>query len=275
MDAVLRRIPPGVIGTVGRWQFRIPPLRWATRRWSHLLTARAGVIEHGAGSGLRFNCTGGHPGYLLGTSEPAEQEFVRRRLHSGDVFYDIGANIGFYTTIAGRLVGPQGSVFAFEPDPTCAQQVKLNADLNDFSNVTVVDVAVSDSPGTMTLQRGEEFGQGSTHNRLAVGSDASGLQVKVIAVDEWRSQSNAPAPTLVMIDVEGAEIHVLRGMLATIREHKPLILCEVHWLGEVFDEFVDVYLRPLGYQVSALGGEEVGSAGRWHAVLDARAWDTP
>ena len=268
MDAVIRLIPPKFIGRIGCWQFRFPPLRWATRRWSYLLTARAGIIQHGAGSGLRFNCNGGHPGYLLGTSEPTEQDFVCRRLHLGEVFYDIGANIGFYSTIAGRLVGPQGRVVAFEPDPVCATQARLNADLNAFDHVTVVVAAVSDKPGAMRMQRGEDVGQGSAHNRLAAASDSTGIPVRVVTVDGWRAENDASPPTFVMIDVEGAEIDVLRGMLTTIRDYKPLILCEVHWLGDLFNEFVDAHLRPLGYEVTALGAEEVGSLGRWHAVLD-------
>jgi hypothetical protein len=70
-----------------------------------------------------------------------------------------------------------------------------------------------------------------------------------------------------MIDVEGAEIDVLRGMADTIGEHKPIIVCEVHWIGSAFDRYVERELCPLGYRMAALESEPTGSTARWHAVL--------
>jgi hypothetical protein len=73
---------------------------------------------------------------------------------------------------------------------------------------------------------------------------------------------------MVMIDVEGAEIRVLRGMRSLLTEHRPVICCEVHWLGEQFTDFVRDELVPLGYELATMvGGAPVTGIERWHAVL--------
>jgi FkbM family methyltransferase len=214
-----------VIRAVGRWQFKLAPLRWLVERLTPRLTQRCGDIAHGIGAGLRFDATGGQPGFLLGTAEPEEQAVSAQHLVLGGVFYDIGANIGFYSTLAGRLVGPGGHVYGFEPTPASAAQAKRNAELNGFSHIEIVEVAASDSTGRMTLAADA----GSATNHLT--STGDGIDVAVITIDSWRAQTKAQPPTVVMIDVEGSELRVLGGMLDTIRQQKPVILCEVHWIG--------------------------------------------
>jgi FkbM family methyltransferase len=258
---VLSKLPPGLVRGMGRLQFRYPALRWIVRRLDSRLTEAQGVIVHGVGAGLRFNATGGHPGYLIGTSEPLEQEMLRHHLQPGSVFYDVGANIGFFSTLAGRLVAPGGSVWAFEPFPSSAQRARENATLNGFAHVTVTEAAVGRECGRLTLA----LGKGSQEHRAA--SDGEGMQVDVVSIDAWRARVGAPAPTVVMIDAEGAELDVLEGMIGVLTEHRPVVACEVHWLGHDFDEFVEHRLSPLGYVLSSLDGTAHQGVERWHALL--------
>jgi FkbM family methyltransferase len=265
--ALLRRgvatLPTPMVRAVGRAQFRYPALRRLLLRVNAQLTESEGVIGRGVGAGLLFNATGGYPGYLLGTSEPEEQEMIKRLLAPGAVFYDIGANVGFFSTLAARLVGPQGHVYAFEPFPESAARARANAALNNFDHVTVVEAAVSRGNGRLTLALSDSS---ATHH-LATGVE--GLLVDVVGIDMWRADANAPAPTLVMIDTEGAELDVLEGMSNLLREHRPWVLCEVHWLGDAFTDYFAEQLEPLGYRLSNLHGGPVPSgAVRWHAVLD-------
>jgi FkbM family methyltransferase len=256
---IVSRLPPGVVRAVGRAQFRSPLIARGVRLATGRLTS-AGTIRHGVGAGLRFDATGGYPGYLLGTSEPEEQAFVAAHLVPGGVFYDIGANVGFYSTIAARLVGPTGHVYAFEPHPTSAASADQNAQLNGFTNVTVVPAAVSDTDGRTTLSLAEI----SAKNHLA---DGPGIEVDVITLDHWRRRCDARPPTLVMIDAEGAELNVLDGMRETLVEHRPVVCCEVHWLGDRFLDYCRRDLAPLGYRVTNLDGGSWPSHGRWHAAL--------
>lgn len=257
---VVLRLPPGLVRAIGRAQFRSPLIARAARLAASNLTT-TGTIRHGAGAGLRFDATGGYPGYLLGTSEPEEQAFVAANLAPGAVFYDIGANIGFYSTIAARLVGASGCVYAFEPYPKSSAGALRNARLNGFTNVTVVTAAVSDTNGHMMLRLSDHAAQ----HRLAEGT---GVPVEVVTIDQWIRRENARPPTLVMIDVEGAELQALEGMRATLLEHRPVVCCEVHWLGQAFVDYCHDQLASMGYSMTNLNGGPIPIApSRWHAVL--------
>lgn len=223
-------------------------------------------MRHGVGAGLRFDASGGQPGYALGTSEPAEQEALARLLRPGAVLYDIGANIGFFAVIGARLVGDAGRVYAFEPFPPAAAQLRRNAALNAQDQVTVVEAAVGAAPSSMHLATGD----GWVTNRLTDDQATDGIQVDVVAIDGWRAAAGAPAPDVVLLDVEGAEIDALRGMLGTLASDRPTVLCEVHWIVEEFFNFVEEHLAPLGYRLEALEGDVPTTPERWHAVLSAR-----
>jgi FkbM family methyltransferase len=261
LDRLLGAVPPRAIRFVGQAQFRHPLLRRATRRLDGLMTGREGVIRHGIGAGLRFDATDGQPGYLLGTSEPDEQAALAGLLSPGDVFYDIGANIGFFSTLGARLVGPEGRVFAFEPFERCAERARRNAALNGFGQVSVVGAAVGASDGHVLL----ELGEGTTTNKVSADS---GVRVAQVTIDGWMAATSAPPASVVMIDIEGAEIDALQGMLQLLREHRPVVLCEVHWLGSQFVDFVANTLTPLGYETTPLGGGPIPTTNdRWHALL--------
>src|SRR5687767_9780556 len=145
-------LPADVIRWFGSLQFRLPvvgPLiGWASRR----IIAGEGVIRHGLGAGTRFDATGRNPGFLFGTTDPLEQDALAHYLGPGGVFYDIGANLGFFCVLAARVVGSTGHVYAFEPHPEFARRVKKNADLNGFENVSVIQAAVADHSGRQRLQ---------------------------------------------------------------------------------------------------------------------------
>lgn len=263
-SAVVARLPAGLIRWAGRLQFRIPILGPALGWFSRRVLATEGVIRHGIGAGLRFDALGGSAGFLFGTSEPPEQAALARLLQSGDVFYDIGANVGFFATLAARLVGSSGRVYAFEPNPVCVVQVKKNAALNGFSQVEVVEAAVSSTSGHTRLRLEHLTGVSTIMEEASSG----GLKVVVTSVDDFIRDRRARVPTLVMIDTEGAEIEVLRGMQVTILQHRPVIMCEVHWIGDEFLRYCRDQLIPIGYTVRRLdGGEFPKGPLRFHALL--------
>src|SRR5438046_3189821 len=129
LSYLVSRLPPSWIRWAGRLRDRVPLFGPVVRWFARDVLATQGVIRHGLGAGLRFDARLGSGGYLLGTAEPDEQAALGGFLKPGDVFYDLGANIGFFATLAARLVGSGGRVYAFEPNPACAGQVRRNADL--------------------------------------------------------------------------------------------------------------------------------------------------
>jgi FkbM family methyltransferase len=180
------------------------------------------VVPGGALAGWRFASGGGQPAYLLGVSEPDVQRALERHVRAGDVVYDIGANVGFFALLAARLSTPGGHVYAFEPMEPNVRALRRNLELNAVDHATVVQAAVSDRCGRAHMSPGNN--QATGH----LAEQGPGLMtVEATTIDTFVAAGHRP-PTLLKIDVEGAEDRVLRGMRDTLLEHRPVILCELH-----------------------------------------------
>lgn len=164
-------------------------------------------------------------------SEAAFLGRIVQSLKSDDVFYDVGANIG----VVSLLAGSQSSgivVEAFEPEPRNAERLKENAALNKLANVQVNQVGLGSETGTFELCIGGETGTG-THHIAAVGaartvSDASTVKVAVLTGDSFALKSGR-SPTIIKIDVEGMEMDVLFGLEHVLQGgYVHDILIEVH-----------------------------------------------
>jgi FkbM family methyltransferase len=161
-----------------------------------------------------------------GTWEKAETETIRRLLAPGDTFIDVGANVGWYTAIASRSVGPRGRVIAFEPAPGSLAYLRRTVAENGCRNVTIEPKALSDKPGTLDLHIGVE---NKGHNSI-IASGATGETVAVEAVTLDDYLGDVPGGIrLIKIDTEGAEGFILRGMRETFRKNPHMaILMEYH-----------------------------------------------
>jgi FkbM family methyltransferase len=185
------------------------------------------VVAAGPGVGLRIARAGASADYRRGTNELPVQAALADHLRPGGVFFDIGANVGFFSLLAARLVGPGGRVVAFEPVPALAARVRANARRNRLATVAVLEVAVSDAAGATFLVLAAHPG-GAALAAAAPPPDATGtIEVATAAVDDLVAAGRVPPPTVVKIDVEGAEAAVLRGMARTLLAHRPVVVCEV------------------------------------------------
>jgi len=243
--AIASRLPDGLLRRIGAWQWTGPLARKLVAAGSGWIRTQDVVISHGAGAGLKFNAGGANPGYALGTSEPVVQDALKRLVRRGDVAYDIGANVGFFTVLLGRLVGPEGAVAAFEPLPATAESLRRNAALNGFGHVTVFANAVGRAPGPVKLALREE----STWAKLAdATSTGPTLDVTMVAIDGLVEAGTIRPPAFVKIDVEGAELEVIEGMRRTLLQHRPIVLCEMHGKNAPYAALME----SLGYRVTAL-----------------------
>lgn len=263
MSALLKLLPSPLIRAAGRLQFKYPflskPINFAGQ-----LLAGAGVIQRGAGKGLCFNGRGCSPGYVAGTSAPLEQSLILKHLVPGGVFYDIGANAGFYAVIGARTVGPTGQVYAFEPMPELADRVRENARLNSMANLTVIEAAISNVDGIVGF--GVQGSLSMLNSIRATGTTAEQMRVRALRLDTF-SLENRP-PTLILIDIEGDEIQALEGGLGTITAYRPILMVEVHFFGKAFVNFYEQTLRPLGYEALTYDGNPLPSKPiRYHALL--------
>jgi FkbM family methyltransferase len=210
----------------------------------------------GVGAGLRFNAAGSNPGYALGTNEPPVQEALANYLRAGDIFYDIGANVGFFTVIGAKLVGQTGHVYAFEPVPENAASIRRNIELNNFAHVTLFEKAVSHSTGKGELLLSHCSG-GATLSSAGTSPDVKGtISIELISIDDLVAQQKIAPPAVVKIDVEGAELDVLQGMSQTIKKFKPVIIYEVDDEKEgPFQQKLkacDAFVQTFGYELTTL-----------------------
>lgn len=209
-----------------------------------------------------------HAGLIVrGTLEPSVQEALRRLLAPGAVFYDIGANVGFFTLLGARLVGPEGHVVAFEPVPACARAVARNIELNGFAHAEIRAAAVAATSGEGRLL---VVGEASWSHLASTGRHADArdeISVEVVAIDELVAAGAVAPPDVVKIDVEGAELQALEGMRAMIERARPAIVCELHDTNAEFCALMD----DLGYVTTNLDGPSpVAAAGPVHALAQPR-----
>ena len=221
----------------------------ATLRWVYRLAARldvdcaAAIAKYSAEQPVRFAFAHGTTTVqfridsverYIGLACPREPKVIGRfinMLREGDMVWDIGANFGFYSLISASRVGASGAVIAFDPHPSCQQEIAANAELNGFAWLTTANVALGANTGTMRLA-GASSGIDGTHRIVALDSDESGpsFEVSVVRGDDWIFSNAMPIPNIVKLDVEGAEFDVLTGMEVTISS--PLcraIIAEIHF----------------------------------------------
>ncbi len=159
--------------------------------------------------------------------EEEEQDFVTRFLRPGDVFVDVGANIGLFSVIASSRVGSNGRVISFEPASSLRERLSENLCLNSCSNVSVLSYALSDTQESRALSVcGAGFDAWST-----LASGGTGDRPSKTEMVRCRTLSDVAKETpevleacFLKIDVEGWETRVLRGAAEVLRNHVPRVL---------------------------------------------------
>lgn len=223
---LVSRLPPSILRWIGRAQFRSRPLRRAVEHARLKITDSNVLIRHGEAAGMWISPRQANPGYYFGTTEPDVQRFLAANLGAGQVFYDIGANVGFLTLVGARAVGSAGRVYSFEPLSEKVLALKYNVELNSLSQVKIVEAAVADRSGIA-----EFVAASPTGSHLAAEheeTDHPRLPVRVVSIDDIVYRCSFVPPHLVKIDVEGAEELVLAGMASVILNYRPIIICEIH-----------------------------------------------
>ena len=196
--------------------------------------------------------------YFFGVYEEDTVRWFRKQLGAGMVVLDVGAHVGQYSLIAATDVGPGGRVHSFEPNPISNRRLSTNVDLNGFRNVTVHQLAVSDTIGEATLfiPSHDNLGEAS----LQAG-EQGGQQVKVrcVTIDDWARSADLgsrPRIDVMKIDVQGLEGKVLKGAHEVLTRFRPVIVCE----------FEERFLRGMGTSSVELKGKLVDMGYSIHRI---------
>ena len=161
--------------------------------------------------------------------EAHEREFMNAFLRPGDTFVDVGANIGLFSLIAARIVGPSGQVFAFEPTPLSYSRLQENIQANRFANVRTFQLALSDQEGSLEFSKSVDgFDAWNSPAAPAMGSKIEKEQVQATTWDKFSSDHDLRGKvTMMKIDVEGWESKVLAGACESLqRPDAPLLQVE-------------------------------------------------
>lgn len=182
---------------------------------------------------------------FTGDYEPELKSIFKLLIKPGDVAVDIGANIGFHTLYFAELVGEKGKVISFEPVLYNFNSLKENIALNNFKNIKIHNIALSNKEEELTIDIDEESRnpgsfnlfekEGNTHIKCAIGDE--------ILINE--------PINFIKIDVEGYEGFVMQGLMKTIEKHHPILVFEYdvnynHKTG-LPDQYLFNLLKPLNY----------------------------
>lgn len=164
---------------------------------------------------------------LTGYYEPPVTRLMQRRLHAGGAMVDVGANWGYFSLLAAAAVGTAGHVIALEPDPRQFQALDSNIKLNGFAHVTAIRQAAAATAGRAVLVGYSDDAANRGVSRLGDGfPDRPSFEVECATVD---GVTTRPRVDAIKVDVEGAEIDVLRGMSDGLARHKyRSIFLELH-----------------------------------------------
>lgn len=186
-------------------------------------------------------------------------------LREDSVFYDLGANVGYYSFIANQIIS-KGKIYSFEPMPpnidTFNAHLRLNKKKLFNQSISLMPFAVSDKEKEVVFSSSDMSTEGNTYVNSDLHSDsAKNLLVKCYSVDGLMEQGYAK-PDIIKIDVEGAEFDVLRGAEQTIAKYHPKIMLATHdcHIQGVQKLCVD-FLQQLGYKLELLSNENKIMAG--------------
>jgi len=198
--------------------------------------------------------------------ERYEADLVQRLLEEDDVFWDVGANVGYFTLVAATALKNRGQIVAFEPGKNAYARLTENLALNAYRNIKTFPVAVTDREGEAVLHLLGDIADSSA-NLYQAGQAQAGQEVcRTVGLDHLRREEGLRPPDLIKLDAEGAELTVLQGAQGIISHTPPLLLMEMEeknlLAAGASKAAVAQFLTGCGYRGAHL------SKGRWCAAAD-------
>lgn len=201
--------------------------------------------------------------YVSGLYEPSTASALRKVLHDGATFIDVGANVGLFTMLASRWVGPRGTVLALEPSRRECARLRHHVDHNSLDNVRVLQVAAGTQRGSALLHVADagHAGQNTLEARFVYPEvkEAYSEEVPVLAIDDAVREHHLEKVHAIKIDVEGGEHNVVAGARETIARDRPTVILEMSGAavepGHPARAGIEGLLGSLGYCLLAIDGE--------------------
>jgi FkbM family methyltransferase len=208
--------------------------------------------------------------YVAENYEPAVFDYLKRQVQAGMVVFDVGAHVGLFTVLLARWAGSTGRVFAFEVAPVTRLALMDHLALNDLADrVCVCPLAISDQEGRAFLYaiaNSPENTLSAIHGRLPRGQGAP-----ITTIDGFCA-AQALVPDIIKIDIEGFELHALRGARQTLARQRPIVVAEMHpmnWpeIGVTAGQ-IEQFLSEMNYRPRPLESQADPLAEYGHVVLE-------
>ena len=197
---------------------------------------------------------------VFGTHEPLSTKALKNELREGMTCLDIGANIGYYSTIESMAVGKIGRVIAIEPSPINFSYLKRNMELQKTSNYELHNYAIGDTNDEINFLISEKSNLSRVieeGDNIPEGSELVKIPLKTL--DKFVEEKNLNRLDLIRMDVEGYEFQILNNAKKTIGTYKPIIQIEIHTtiLGHNKLKKILLDLKNFGYEVKAFVAREL------------------
>lgn len=193
-------------------------------------------VRAGPNRGFRWSLPVSGRGFAAGRFEVAKFEALAAIVSAGDLVWDVGAHYGYATLLATRIVGPEGSVWSFEPSHLNRSYLERHVEWNCPGRATVLPYALAERNGV------EEFG--GSRSSMALGLGLGHEEVEVRSVSGILAEG-VPEPTVMKVDAEGSESRIVEGLVRT--RARPVVMCAVHDQRQF--EHCTHALQQAGYEV--------------------------
>lgn len=214
LAALLLRIRPALLG---QWIKRL--LRWG--RLEVQVADGRFWVDMASNFGFRVTSDEGY--------EPETKALLSSFLRPGMVFVDLGANEGFFSVVASRLVGTTGKVLAIEPQTRLGPVIRRNLELNNATNVTLAQVAVSAEAGVAEFNLAPDTNSGSSGLTRATRYANPTQAVRTLTLDACLQEHNLSKVDVMKIDIEGYEYEAVLGAKELFRSQMVRrVLIEIH-----------------------------------------------
>lgn len=188
--------------------------------------------------------------FWYGYYEKELGDLIRKILLPGDIFLDIGANIGYFSLLAAKHQ-PTARIFSFEPVSPIFNLFEQNISLNDIKNITAINSAVGEANSENYIYISGADNTGMSSFQKPENYSGSTEKVKIVSIDEWFSNSGLSKIDLIKLDIEGSELSALKGMKEALLNFKPAVVSEINpeMLRQFNTKAVDIfnYLNDLNF----------------------------
>ena len=243
-----------------RWRGAVKkiPIVAAGQRWllARFLEGREFVhtVDAGPARGLKYPITlPDDKGIWTGTYEVELATAIAAAVRTGDVCFDCGGWRGFFSGV--MALRGAAKVFAFEPLPSNVVQLRKMLALNPSLPITLIEAAVTEQPGELEFVVMPETSMGklSTSSFQADNQSGQKIRVRAVSLDALLAAGEVSPPALMKVDVEGAELMLLRGAKNLLATHRPKLFMEIHSRELARD--CRAFLEPLGYEIGVVGAD--------------------